>query len=136
MKIKIEYLNHVYDSGFDIGEFLVEEEGDIEMMQKFLISDQEYDFLKLVKNVINKLEPNWKVHRTKFARDQYKSLMHRRLREYCPLMSEIVSVTMVQREKYEKYMRSNRKKFAVSEEFCLNPGRPKRFSRRGSNSVQ
>ena len=51
MKIKSTYLSHVFDRDFKITDYLVEEEGDLESLRKFLGFESGGDLKELVQYV-------------------------------------------------------------------------------------
>ena len=117
MKIISTYINHVFDPDFDITNYLIEEEGDLESLRSFLGFESGGDLAELVKYVIEGNEPNHKVYRTKFARDQYHALFLSRLKDYCPLLCDVIANTNEYRLKFLSYRQKNINKFRVGREF-------------------
>ena len=117
MKIKSTYLSHVFDRDFKITDYLVEEEGDLESLRKFLGFESGGDLKELVQYVFFRFEPNHKVYRTKFARDQFRSIVLSRLKDYCPLLCDVIANTEEYRWKFLSYRQKNIAKFRVGREF-------------------
>ena len=119
MKIKSTYIDHVFDCDFDVMDYLIEEEGDLDSLRKFLKfeSDHGGGLKWLVARLFDDLQPNHKVYRTKFARDQYHALFLSRLKDYCPLLCDVIANTNEYRLKFLSYRQKNINKFRVGREF-------------------